>query len=292
MDSGINHPLRTVSARVSLRALLNPLAMAAHLWGLRDLAVQFTRREVAARHKGSVLGVVWNFLHPLMMLGVYTFVFAIVWQARWLPIGGEEGGRGVFALSVFAGLVMWEIFSSGVGSAPTLIANNANFVKKVIFPLEVLPLAQIGAAAVVAGVSFLVLLAGNLAVRGSISPTLWLFPLVLPALFALTAGLSWFVASLGVFLRDLRQLVAGMLLQVFFFMTPIFYPLERVPEPYQGVLRLNPMASIIENARRTALFGEYPDWVSLGIVTAVGLLVMQLGYAFFMKSKRSFADVI
>ncbi|MBX3409921.1 MAG: ABC transporter permease [Phycisphaeraceae bacterium] len=292
MESTPTAPLRRVSAPVSVRPLLNPAAMAAHLWSLRGLFVQFTRREVAARHKGSVLGVVWNFLHPLMMLGVYTFVFAIVWQARWLPIGGDEGGRGAFALSVFAGLVMWEVFSGGVGTAPTIIVNNTNFVKKVIFPLEVLPLAQIGASAFVAGVSLLVLLAGNIALRGSVSPTLWLFPLVLPALFSLTAGLAWFVASLGVFLRDLRQIVSGLLLQVMFFMTPIFYPLERVPDPYQSVLRLNPMASIVDNARRTVLYGVQPDWASLGLVTLVGLLVMLLGYAFFMKSKRSFADVI
>ncbi len=285
--------MRVMGAAVRIRDVLSPVAMVRNLWSRRALIGQFSRREVLARNRGSLLGFVWTLLHPLVMLGVYTFVFSVVWEAKWGAVtpGGTEG-RGLFATSVFCGLVMWEIFIAGLGNAPAMIVSHGNFVKKVIFPLEVLPLASIGAGLTFGAMSFVILIVGHWVLNGTVSTTLWLFPLVLVPLVTLTAGLSWFVASLGVFLRDLRQLIAGLILPVLFFTTPIFYPLERVPQAFRWAVSVSPLAQAVSDARRTALYSQWPDWKGLGIATVIGLVVMQLGYAFFMKSKRSFADVL
>lgn len=273
--------------------------MAADLWGRRALIWQFALRSVGERNRGSHLGLLWTVLQPLLMLGVYTFVFAVVWQAKW---GLGEGGAGTssFALTVFAGLLLFEVFGASVGQAPSLVVSNPNYVKKVVFPLEVLPVASVVAATLLAGISVCVLLtskallgAGAFGGEGArVSATLYMFPLVLPALVSLAAGVSMALAAVGVFLRDIRPLVQGMLLQVLFFMTPIFYPIERVPGAFRAVLAWNPLAVVVESGRRTLVMGRAPDWFALGVVTLAGLVVLQVGYAVFMKSKRGFADVL
>lgn len=280
--------------------------MARSLWSHRELIGQFARREVAVRHRGSHLGVLWAALHPLLLLAVYTFVFAVVWQARWstpatdpaAPGAAPAGGTGEFALNVLCGIALFEVFSATISVAPSLIVNNPNYVKKVVFPLEILPLATLLSSAALASISLVVLLLGNAVIGSGVSRTLYLFPLVLLPLLMLTAGLAWLLASLGVFLRDLKQLVSGIVLQVLFLLTPIFYPVERleasphIPDVAKALLRLNPLAGIVEGGRRTLLHGREPDWAALAISAAAGAAAMILGYAFFMKSKRGFADVI
>jgi lipopolysaccharide transport system permease protein len=283
--------LRTANASVPLAALLSPLHLGRTLMLRRAMIVQFALRELTARNKGTLLGLAWTFLHPLLMLAVYTFVFAVVWQARWGDADASVN-HALFATSVFCGLIVYEVFGSTVAVAPSLIVSHPNYVKKVIFPLEVLPLAQLGASLCVCAVSVLILVLGNLALTGGVSSTIWLFPATLVPLLSLAAGVAWFFAALGVFLRDLKQLVGGVLVPVLFFVTPIFYPPERVPDSFRWIIDVNPLAAIVDNARRTLLYGQWPDWTSLGVATLVGLAAMQLGYAFFMKGKRSFADVI
>jgi len=197
-----------MGAPPSRRELLDPAVLARNLWSNRALIGQFVRREFLARNRGSALGFVWTILHPLLMLAVYTFVFAIIWNARW---GGAQESQGLFAVSVFCGLIVWKAFPAGVGGAPSVVVSNANLVKKVIFPIEILPLTAIGSSVIVSCVSLAILLAANGFVSGGVSTTLWALPVVLVPLLALTSGVSWLVASLGVFLRDLRQLVAGRL---------------------------------------------------------------------------------
>jgi lipopolysaccharide transport system permease protein len=275
--------------------LLNPFRAASDLWEMRGLLGQFTARLLSERHRGSYLGLLWAILHPLLMLGVYTFVFAVVWQAKW---GGTVGNdKGSFALTLFAGLLIFDVFSAGVAPAPGLIVENPNYVKKVVFPLEVLPIAAVASSLALGSVGLCVLLLGKAIMGGGesgprVSPTLYMFPLLLPGLLALTAGVTLFLASLGVFLRDIRPLVQGLVLQVLFFMTPIFYPVERVPEWLRGVLAWNPLAVYVEAGRRTLVEGRAPDWPALAIITLVSLAVFQFGFAFFMKSKRGFADVL
>jgi lipopolysaccharide transport system permease protein len=297
-DHGPALSLRAVSSRRSLLSLLNPVATARDLWRLRGLVGQFAVRNVAERNRGSYLGWVWTIIQPLLMLAVYTFVFAIVWQARW---GGSVGdAKTSFALTVFAGLILFDIFGSSVGASPSTIVNNPNYVKKVVFPLEVLPLSTVLAGLIISCVGVLVLIVGK-AVLGGVwvggiearfSRTLPFFPLVLPSLLMLAAGVSLALSALGVFLRDIRPLVQGLVLQVLFFMTPIFYPVDRIPEWLRGILSWNPLAVIVESGRRTLVLGQYPDWTTLGITTLTSLCVLILGYACFMKSKRGFADVL
>lgn len=293
-DPTHQHPaLRPMSRIEPLVGLLSPIRLIRGLWASRGLIVQFSKRELFARNKGSTLGILWTLLHPLLMLVVYTFVFAVVWEARWTDgHAGEHESKVIFATSVFCGLIVFDIFGSTVGSACGLIVSHPNYVKKVIFPIEILPLTHLGAALCVSSISTCVLLAGNLLVTHRISATLWCYPLVIIPLIMFTAGIGWLLASLGVFLRDLRQVVSGVLLPVMFFMTPIFYPPSRVPEAFRWVTLSNPIAGVIDNARRTLLYGQYPDWSSLAYTTILGALVMQLGFAFFMKSRRSFADVL
>jgi len=285
--------LRMMSERASLASLLSPISMAKSLYSLREIVIRFSERELLSRNKGSALGFIWTVLQPLLMLAVYTFVFAVVWQAKW-GVGGAAAGESnaTFALSVFCGLIMFDLFAATVGASAAIVVNNANYVKKVIFPLEALPLAQLGAGLCTFAISLLILLTGNFFFGSGLSKTVYFVPLVLLPMVALAAGVAWFVASLGVYLRDLRQLVSGLLLPVLFFVTPVFYPSERVPAAFAWILAINPLAGLVENARRVMLYGQMPDWPSLITVAVVSLLAMQLGYAFFMKSKRSFADVL
>jgi lipopolysaccharide transport system permease protein len=285
--------MREVGGVVPLAQLLSPVTLMANMRANWTLVVQFSKRELMSKNKGSSLGIVWTIVHPLLMLAVYTFVFAVVWQAKWGMGGGTgEESKAQFAISVFCGLIVFDIFASCVGPSTGLIVNNSNFVKKVIFPLEVLPVSLLGAGLCIGGISTSILLIANGVLNSKVSETLYMFPLVLVPLMAWTMGLSWLVASLGVYLRDLRQVVAGVLLPVFFFATPIFYPPERVPAGFEWVVTWNPMAPVIDASRRTLLYGQVPDWMPLGVVTLVGFIVLQLGFAFFMKSKRSFADVL
>jgi lipopolysaccharide transport system permease protein len=295
--------LHRVGAPVTWSQALNPARMVAQIVRDRSLIWQFAQRDIAARHRGSWLGILWVLLHPLVMLAVYTFVFAIIWEARWSetgaggaagPLTGTLAEKATFAITLFCGLVVYEVFSVSVSNAPTLVVHNPNYVKKVIFPLEVLPLAQVLAALVLSAVGIGVLLVANLALRHTVSATIWAVPLVLVPLVLLAAGLTMLASSLGVFLRDLRVIVT-VLVQILFFMTPILYPAEKLaklPAWLQSLLSFNPLAPIFESARATLVFGAMPDFAGLAYAAAVGCVAFVIGYAVFTKAKRGFADVL
>lgn len=269
--------------------LLNPAAMLRNLWRHRELIAQFTRREVEGRYRGSFLGIIWSFLTPLVMLLIYTFVFGVIFQARWSQARGASLNE--FAVILFAGLITFTIFSECVTRAPGLVVAVPNYVKKVVFPLEILPVSVLGAALFHAGVSAIILLAAHLLSGGALHATLALLPLVLLPLLLLTLGLSWILASLGVFIRDIGNLTA-LLVQILFFLTPIFYTAEAVPEPYRSLLLLNPLGGVIGDVRRVALWGEPPAWGGLALSLPLSLIVAIVGYAWFMQTKKAFADVL
>jgi lipopolysaccharide transport system permease protein len=272
----------------SFAQVLNPVQMAKSLYVHRNLIKQFAWRDATGRYKGSFLGIVWSFLTPLMMLGVYTFVFGFVFQAKW-GVPHETGGD--FALTLFCGLIVFGIFSECVTRAPGLILGYANYVKKVVFPLEIFPVAALGSS-LINGAMSLCVLAPLALVWGSDWPTtIYLFPLVLIPLCALTLGLTWFLASTGVFVRDIAQPVS-VIVTVLLFMSGVFFPISTVPSGYQVLLKLNPLVHILEDARRTLLWGKLPDWRWWTVTTLLALIVMQLGYGWFIKSKRAFADVM
>ena len=271
------------SPPTSLAALAQSLA--AH----RDLIVQLTRRDVIGRYRGSVLGLGWSFFNPLLMLIIYTFVFSVVFKARW---GVEtEEGKVVFAIVLFVGLIVHSLFTEVANRAPALILGNPNFVKKVVFPLEVLPVVSMGAALFHSLISILVLLVAIVLYEGSLHWTIVLFPLVIAPLVIMTLGFSWMLASLGVYLRDLTQIVS-LLTMVMMFLSPVFYPLSALPEKYQPIMFLNPLTFIIEESRAVLVFGELPNWWGLLTYSALGLLVMWLGFWWFQKTREGFADVM
>ncbi len=268
---------------------LSPLAFARHLWWHRALVWQFARRDVEGRYRGSLLGLAWTVVNPLVLLVTYTLVFGGLFAARWPEARSQ--GLGAYGLALFCGLTAFNLFSECVTRAPTLIVAVPNFVRKVVFPLEILPVSTVASALAHALVALLVLLAVLLATGHPLHPTVLLLPLAsLPLLF-LTLGMTWFLAGLGVYLRDIGQ-GTGLALQVLMFGTPIFYPPSVVPAWLQGALRLNPLAAIVEDWRRVLLWGRPPEWGTLGAWILASAAVMLAGYAWFMSTRRGFADVL
>jgi lipopolysaccharide transport system permease protein len=288
-------PLIATSATGSTavrRILVNcdPFRITMTLWGYRNLIVQFTRREIEGRYKGSYLGLFWSFLTPLVMLGVYTFVFGVVFKARWPHARGGES-LAEFALVLFSGQLAFQIFSEPVSRGPGLITSVPNFVKKVVFPLQLLPIAVVGAALSHVGIGMLIALAASFFVFGSVPWTALLVPLSILPLAMLGLGVTWFLASLGVYLRDVGYLV-GVALQVLFFATPIFYPVTAVPEPYRAWLSLNPLTPMVELVRTNLIIGGAGDPAVWATAFAIGLAAMILGHGWFMITRRGFADVL
>lgn len=253
------------------------------------LVNQLVRREVSSQFKGSVLGFAWAFARPLLMLVVYAFVFGVIFRR---DVEGEP--LGAYAVSMFLGLSIYTIFSSSISASCMSIVNRRGLVQQVVFPLVVLPLVQVMSSLVLSIPWFILLLIGVFIVHGAIPWTVLFLPVWLVPLFLLTQGLAWFVASLGVYFRDMKQLVP-VLLQILFFMSPIFWRLDpimaRHPELVQ-YLMLNPLTVIIEETRRLVFNGAMPNWCLWGLVTAGTAIVFALGYAWFSKTKKGFADVI
>ena len=255
----------------------------------RQLIVQMTRREVAGRYKGSVLGLAWSFLTPILMLAVYTFVFSVVFKARWGTDGDESKTQ--FALVLFVGMIVHGLFAEVLNRAPGLILSNVNYVKKVVFPLDVLPVIAMGAALFHASISLAVLLIAFALFNGYLHWTIIFVPVVLLPLVILTLGVAWIFASLGVFLRDVGQTV-GIITTVMLFLAPIFYPVTALPEEVRPLIMANPLTFIIEEARGVVILGRMPEWTGLGIYTLAATAVAWAGFAWFQKTRKGFADVL
>lgn len=268
---------------------LRPSTLARSLWEHRNLVRQLTWRNVLIRYRGSALGVFWSFILPLLMLAVYTFVFGVVFRSRW-PNAADPSTAG-FALTLYCGLVVYALFSETLNAAPQLIVGNPNYVKKVVFPLEILPLCSLGAAMVQAMIGVAALLVCAAVLTHNVSTTLYWFPLVLLPLVMLTLGLAWFLASFGVYVRDVGQIMS-VLLQVLMFLSPIFYSIDHVPPAFRKAMLINPLTVIVESTRNTLLWSRPPEWRWLAAVTIASFIVMQMGYAWFMKTRRGFADVL
>lgn len=263
--------------------------MLARLWRYRGLTLRMVQRDVLGRYKGSVLGLAWSFFTPIIMLGVYTFVFTVVFEARW---GIEaEGGQAHFALQLFAGLIVHGLFAEVLNRAPSLILANNNYVKKVVFPLEILPMIPLGSSLFHASVSVVVLLGAELFIDGGVPATVILLPIVLLPLIVLSMGLGWLLASLGVFLRDIGQTIS-LLTTMLLFLSPVFYPLSALPETFRPFILANPLTFIIEQTRHVAIDGQLPDWGGLSVYLLGALVIAWLGFAWFQKTRKGFADVL
>jgi lipopolysaccharide transport system permease protein len=263
--------------------------MVVSLWRNRQLVLQLTWREVLGRYRGSLMGLAWSFFNPLLMLAVYTFVFSVVFQARWGT--GEPESRTHFALVLFVGVIVHGLLTEGISRAPGLILGNVNYVKRVIFPLEILPWVVVGSALFHALISLTVLLLAQLLFNGGIPASALCLPAVLFPIIPMTMGLTWLLAATGVFIRDIAQ-VTGLLTTVLMFMAPVFYPISALPEAYRKWLYLNPLTYIIEQARVVLFAGAAPDWLGLAEYLVVAMLVAGLGFWWFQVSRKGFADVV
>jgi lipopolysaccharide transport system permease protein len=255
----------------------------------RQLIVQMTKREVVSRYKGSIMGMAWSCFNPVFMLTVYTFVFCVVFKARW-GVGGEES-KTQFGMVLFVGMIVHGLFAEVLNRAPSLILSNVNYVKKVVFPLDTLPVIAMGAALFHSFISLGVLLASIGLFNGYMPWTAVFIPLVLLPLVILTLGLAWMLSSLGVFLRDVGQTI-GIITTVMMFLSPVFYPVTALPEEFRFYIMANPLTFIIEQSREVLIWERLPDWAGLGIYTLAATIVAWAGYAWFQKTRKGFADVL
>ncbi|NWC55586.1 MULTISPECIES: ABC transporter permease [Pseudomonas] len=271
-----------------LKPSAGPVSMVASLWKNRSLISQMTKREVIGRYRGSVMGLTWSFFNPILMLAVYTFVFSEIFKSRWV---GVDTGKGGFAILLFVGMIVHGLFAECANRAPSLVMTNSNYVKKVVFPLEILPVITLGSALFHSCISLIVLLAAQFLITGQLYWTALLFPLILVPLILATLGISWLLASLGVYLRDVGHVIT-VLTTVLLFLSPVLYPVAALPEVYKPWLKLNPLTYIIEESRSVLLFGHLPHWGSLGVAIVIGVLIASIGFWFFQKTRKGFADVI
>jgi lipopolysaccharide transport system permease protein len=279
-----------MSATLAQRTFsVSPIAIAASVVKNRQLIWQLAKRDVVGRYRGSLLGLFWSLVHPLLMLAVYTFVFGVVFRSRWGA--AEPGSKLEFSVILFAGLIVFGIFSEFMNRAPGLVLANPNYVKKVVFPLEVLPWVLLASAIFHALVSIAVLIVMLLIAQGYVPWTMILLPVVLMPLIFLCLGLGWFLSSWGVFVRDVGQIV-GVLTSALLFLSPLFFPSSALPENIRPLIRLNPLSFPLEQAREVMLWGHMPNWEGLLLYGGVCFVIMWLSFAWFQKTRRGFADVI
>ena len=267
---------------------ISPREMFGSLWRNRSLVRALVEREVVGRYRGSFMGILWSFFNPVLMLLVYTFVFSVVFKARW---NAGSDSKTEFALVLFAGLMVFNLFSECVNRSPTLIIANANYVKKVVFPLEILPWVSLGSALFHTLVSLGVWVLAYVIFFGVPHVTVLLLPIVFLPLILLIMGVTWSLAALGVYLRDISQFV-GILTTILMFLSPIFFPASALPEKYRAVLLLNPLIPVIEDTRNVLFWGKAPDLIMLLVYVVASAMIAWLGFAWFQKTRKGFADVL
>lgn len=265
-----------------------PTALLSSLYNNRRLIFDLVKREVVGRYKGSTMGLLWSFFNPLLMLAVYTFMFSVVFKARWT--GGSDS-KVEFALIMFTGMLMFNLFGEVANRAPGLILNNANYVKKVIFPLEILPVVALGSAAFHLLVSLVVWLLFFLVFFTLPHWTALQVFLIFIPLMLLTLGVAWMLASLGVYLRDVGQIIS-VVTMVLMYLSPVFYPMAAVPEGLRDVMQLSPLTYIVEDTRNVMIWGKNLDLLHWTYWTAFSALIAWLGFAWFQKTRKGFADVL
>jgi lipopolysaccharide transport system permease protein len=263
---------------------LNPLRILADIWRHRYLLGQLIKRDVLLRYRGT-FGMLWIYLGPLLLMAIYAFVFGSILQTRW----PQEDGHLPFWLLLYSGFIAFNIFAETVSRAPTSVRGHPNFVKKIIFPVHILPVVAIGAALVHGAFNFLLLVAA-LAWMGELNGQIVLFPVLLLPVLLLALGASWFVAAWGVFMKDMTQIVP-LFVQMLLFLSPVLYPASVVPKMLQSVYRYNPLGIVID-ASRAAVTGRPIEWGAWIVVLGLGASVSILGYAFFQSTRGEFADVL
>ncbi|WP_336603250.1 ABC transporter permease [Mizugakiibacter sediminis] len=254
----------------------------------RALTYQLAKRDVLGRYRGASFGLLWSLMSPFLMLMVYTFAFGTVLKSKWPQL---EAGHTHYSIILFVGVIVHSFFAECLTRSPGLVVSNQNFVKRVIFPLEVLPVSMVFSALFHLCTNILIFIVLRLLLDGDVAWTMVFAPIVLLPLFILTLGVAWFLASAGVYFRDIGQIVS-VLATAMFFLSSAMLPIEVIPESYRWVFFINPLTFIIDQARNVMLWQEFPDWSGLGLYCLLALCVAYLGHAFFEKTRRGFADVL
>ncbi|MCA0201586.1 MAG: ABC transporter permease [Proteobacteria bacterium] len=247
---------------------------------------QFLVRAISRRYRMSSLGFLWTMVIPLATLAIYAFVFGVV-----MPSSNGDGDTTAFTLRLFAGLIVFWLMAEVITQSPASVVEQTNLVKKSVFPLEVIPAVVVGTALFHSLISTLVLIAALLVLGAGIHPTILLFPIVILPLALLLTGLAWLLAGIGVYFRDLMHIV-GLLMTGALFLSPVFYPIERLTPGLQTALMFNPISFIVGEARGVLLEGRAPDWAGLAIYFAIAWIIAAVGLAFFRRARKNFADVL
>lgn len=257
------------------------------LWRLRHLTAIMVRRDLLGRYKGSMMGFFWTIINPLGHLLLYTFVFSIILRVKF----NNDPSTGSFALYLMTGLLPWTALSESLSRATSCVLEQENLVKRVVFPLEVLPFAVAISSMISQCVGLVLLIGMSTILTGTIHPTILYLPLIMLSQMILIAGINWFLASLGVYLQDLKH-VMSLATSIWMYATPVVYPISQFPPKLQWLLWVNPMAGIVTDYRRIMLQGIQPDWNMYAAYTSIAVIIWFGGYYFFSKIKRSFADVV
>jgi len=266
---------------------VGPIAMVQNLFAQKRLLVSMVRRDISIRYRGSFIGIAWSLIIPLLMLVVYTAVFGGIFKARW----GGDGSTTQFALQLFCGLTLHGLLGDCLSRAPAKVLEHANYVKKVVFPLEILPVIVVSSSLFHALLSIVILLLAVVFVGDGLHWPALCLPLVLLPFLLLCLGVSWFLAATTVYVRDLVH-VTSLLSTLLLFLSPIFYPIEMIPTMFRGVMMFNPLTIPVEQLRSVLISGHWPNWGLLGLYTGVSMLLAWLGYAWFQKARKGFADVL
>jgi len=265
----------------------SPVLILKSLWNNWDLIIQLVKRDITGRYRGSLMGLLWSFAYPLLMLTVYTMVFGVFLKAKW---AGTQNSL-EFSIFLFAGLLIFNFFAECVNRAPSLIISNPNYVKKVVFPLEVFPWIVVGSSLFHTMISFFAWIIFYIVIYNSLNWTIIFFPVLLLPLTLIVLGLCWFLSAANVFVRDIAQIIT-IVTQVLLFLSPIFYAINTLPTGFQNILLFNPLTFIVEQTRAILILGELPAFSGLTLYTIISLCIAWLGLVSFQRMRDGFADVL
>ncbi|MCZ4294802.1 ABC transporter permease [Vibrio sinaloensis] len=265
-----------------------PISMMSDVVRSKALLKQLMVRDFTSRYKSGALGLAWTMINPLLMLALYSFVFVAVFQMRW---GVNDTSGHNFILLLFTGILVHGLFSEFITRAPTLIVSNPAYVKKVVFPLELIPLTPLLSAVVNFTLGMTLVLLMQLLVNGSLSIYIFFAPVILVPFVILLIGVSYIFSSLGVYFRDLNQ-ISGLISTIAMFASPVLFPMENVPEAYRNLLYLNPITLIVEQLRQVIILGEAPNMNYILMYAFVSVLILIFGMMWFKIVKKGFSDVL
>jgi len=269
-------------------SIYNPLTVLGLIWRYRELVFPLARRKIASRYRGSVLGVFWAVLNPLIMLGIYTFIFSVIFQSKW---GLSQSDRPEFALFLFSGLILYSVFADCINEAPAVLLENKLFIRQLVFPTEILAWVDLLVSLFNLFINWLILM-GFYALVIGMPPTASLYlPLIVLPILLITLGGVWLVSSIGLYLRDLGHMIR-LFTTALLFLSPIFYPAAAVPERFQAYYAVNPLVHILEMSKGALFYGLHPDWEVLGFCLIGSWAFAWIGYIWFMNAKKGFADVV